>query len=197
MMHGQKNINISLSVFFLFIRSKVENQSSFMQKWGRINLRFTKRTANVTIRKEVTNEVEQRNGSLELSTSRTRVFRKLPSNNISTIGLKEYTDLVLGGKLGEVQADETCCGKNGGLQDSETDEKDTKKNRGDPVMLRDPEFEKQSYRPIASRLTVLENQTIQINGNFGTKFCGVLWAVHITYLALFPSQCRGQVLVNL
>lgn len=125
------------------------------------------------------------------------MFRKLPSNNISTIGLKEYSDLVLGGKLGEVQADETCGEKNGRLQDSETDEKDMKKDRGDPVMFRDPEFEKQSYRPIASRLPVLQNQTIQITGNFGTKFCGVLCAVRVTYLALFPSQCRGQVLVNL
>jgi hypothetical protein len=76
----------------------------------------------------------------------------LPSNNISTIALKEYSDLVLGGKLGEVQADETCGEKNGGLQDRETDEKGTKKDRGDPVTFRDPEFEKRSYRPIASRL---------------------------------------------
>jgi hypothetical protein len=67
----------------------------------------------------------------------------------------------------------------------------------DPVMFREPEFEKQSYRPIASRLSVLQNQTIQINGNFGTKFCGVLFAVRVTYLALFISQCRGQILVNL
>jgi hypothetical protein len=65
------------------------------------------------------------------------------------------------------------------------------------VTFRDPEFEKQSYRPIASWLPVLQNQTIQINGNFGTKFCGVLCAVHVTYLALFPSQFRGQILVNL
>jgi hypothetical protein len=121
----------------------------------------------------------------------------LPSNNISTIGFKEYNDLVLGGKLGEVQADEACGKKNGGLQDSEKDGKDTKEDRGDPVRLRDREFEKQSYRPIASRLPVLQNQTIQINGNFGTKFCGVLYAVHVTYLALFPSQCRGEVRVNL
>lgn len=144
----------------------------------------------------MTNEVEQGNGSLGLSTSLTRVFRNLPSSNISTIGLKEYSDLVLGGKLGEIQTDERWGEENGGIQDSETDEKDTKKDRGDPAMLRDHEFEKQSYKPIASRLPALQNQTIQINGNFGTKVCGVLCAVHVTYLALFPSQCRGQVLVN-
>jgi hypothetical protein len=147
--------------------------------------------------KEVTNDVEEGNGSLDHSNSRPRVFRKLPSNNISTIGLKEYSDLVLGGKLWEVQADEIRGEKNGALKDSETDEKDTRKDRGDPVTFRYPEFGKQSYRPIASRLPVLQKQTIQINGNFGTKFCGVLCAVHVTYLALFASQCRGQVLVNL
>lgn len=121
----------------------------------------------------MTNAIEQGNGSFDLSTSRPMVFRKLPSNNISTIGIKEYSDLVLGGKLGEVQADETCGEKNGGLQDRETDRKDTKKDRSDRVRFRDPEFEKQSYRSIVSRSPVLQNQTIQVNGNFGTKFYGV------------------------
>jgi hypothetical protein len=121
----------------------------------------------------------------------------LPCNNISTIDLQEYSDLVRGGKLGEVQADETCGENNGGLQDSETDGKDTKHYRRDPVMVQELEFEKQSYRSIASRLPMLQNQTIQINRNFGTKFCGVLCAVLVTYLALFTSQCMGQILVNL
>ena len=79
---------ISLLKFFFLKRSTVENRSSFMQKWGCIDLRFTKRTASVTMGKEVTNEVELGNGSLDLSTSLPRVFQKLPSNNISTIGLK-------------------------------------------------------------------------------------------------------------
>jgi hypothetical protein len=45
-------------------------------------------------------------------------------------------------RLGEVRENETCGEKKGELQDSETDEEDTKKDSGDPVMFRDPEFEK-------------------------------------------------------
>jgi len=168
-----------------------------MQKWGRIDLRFTKRTASVTtaqkwrmMSKSVT----------ALSTSQTLdlgcfgnclpiIFRPLASKNIVTSFLVENSE--------KVQADETCGEKNGGLKDSETDEKKTRKDGGDRVTFRDPEFGKRSYRPVAWRFPLLQNQIIQINGNFGTKFCFVLCAVHVTYLALFPSQCRGQVLVNL
>ena len=68
---------------------------------------------------------------------------------------------------------------------------------GDPVMVRDTEFEKQSYRPISSKLSVLWNQTIQINGNFDTKFRGVLCAVRVTYPALFQVSAEAKYLLTL
>jgi len=91
---------ISLLMCFFFKRSKVENQCSFMQKWGRIDLRFTKKTASVTIAKKwrmMSNRVTA------LSTSQTLdlgcfgnclpiIFRPLASKNIVTLFLVENSE---------------------------------------------------------------------------------------------------------
>jgi len=91
---------ISLLMCFFFKRSKVENQSSFMQKWGRIDLRFTKKTASVTRAKKwrmMSNRVTA------LSTSQTLdlgcfgnclpiIFRPLASKNIVTLFLVENSE---------------------------------------------------------------------------------------------------------
>jgi hypothetical protein len=59
-------------------------------------------------------------------------FRKLPRNNSPAFGLKVYSDLVFGGKLGGLKEDKTYDGRTPDIQgDVEDNNKDRKNSRRD------------------------------------------------------------------
>jgi hypothetical protein len=70
-------------------------------------------------------------------------FLKIALKQLLAIGLKAYSDLVLGGRLEGHQEDKTCGKKPGGLQDDEADKNDRKNGSHNPVKDHDPKSEKQ------------------------------------------------------